>query len=57
MLRVYRVVPGSPIANKAAISGQRNQPLVIIAYMRRWQTNAAVVLLAALGLLVLIRCH
>jgi len=25
--------------------------------MRRWQINAAFVLLAALGLLVLIRCH
>jgi hypothetical protein len=43
--------------DSALVSGQINQPSVTIASMRRWQINAAFVLLAALGLLVLIRCH
>jgi len=43
--------------DSALVSGQINQPSVTIASMGRWQINAAFVLLAALGLLVLIRCH
>jgi hypothetical protein len=38
-------------------AGRNSQPSGIIRRMRRWQINLGFVLIAALGLLVLVRCH